>query len=114
MAVLLVAAYTQDARVTLRNAVAAHDETVIRRFGRAVLLRETMFGAFLACRLRAEHGTAVQVERTAPFLDGTAVPERVRKAADAYADREARTTPYRAFAAGTSHPDLSEMKDTEL
>lgn len=111
---LLIAAYSQDARVTLRNAVAAHDESVVRRFGRAVLLRETMFGAFLACRLRAEHGTAIQVERTIPFLDAADVPEAVRLAAEAYADRDVRTTPYSAFAAGTSHPDLNEMKDTEL
>lgn len=111
---LLVVAHSKDARIAVRNAAEAHEETVRRRFGRAVLLRETAFGAFLACRLRAEYGTAIQVEWTRPFIAEEGVPEGVREAARAYAQRESRTTPYRSFAAGTEHPDPDDMKETRL
>lgn len=107
-------AHSKDARIAVRNAAEAHEETVCRRFGRAVLLRETAFGAFLACRLRAEYGTAIQVEWTRPFVAEAEVPAAVRAAARAYAERETRTTPYRSFAAGTEHPDPEAMKETEL
>lgn len=114
MVVLLVVAHSKEARIAVRNAVNAHEEAVHRRFGRAVLLRETVFGAFLACRLRAEYGTAIQVERTRPFVAEELVSDTVREAALAYAERESRTTPYRAFAAGTDHPSPDAMKDAEL
>lgn len=111
---LLVVAHSTAARTTLRNAVTAHEETVVRRFGRAVLLEESGLGAFLACRLRAEHGTAVQVERTEPLVAERDVPADVRRAARAYADRESRPTPYTAFAAGTDHPDPETLRSREI
>lgn len=111
---LLVAAHSEEARVSLRNALAAHEGTVVRRFGRAVLLRETAFAAFIACRLRTEHGTAIQVEQTEPFVAAERVPAAVQSAATAYAERDVRTTPYSAFAADTAHPDPDEMKETDL
>jgi len=112
--VLLVVTYSRSARQTLRNACEAHEETVVRRFGRAALLEESEFGAFLALRLRAEYGVDVQVERTEPLNEFEAVPERVREAARAYADRERASTPYAKFASGEEHPDPTAMKDREL
>lgn len=111
---LLVIGYSRAARQTLRNVCDAHDETVVRRFGRAVLLRDTELGAFLACRLRAKHGGDVQVERTRAFNEFRDAPDDVREAAEAYEDRDDASTPYRKFAAGTDHPDPGEMRDTEL
>ena len=111
---LLVVTYSRAARQTLRNACAAHEETVVRRFGRVVLFEETEFGAFLALRLRAEYGVDVQVERTAPLNEFEAVPDSVREAAQAYADREHASTPYAKFAAGDDYPDPGAMKDREL
>jgi hypothetical protein len=111
---LLVAAHSEGARVSLRNALAAHEETVVRRFGRAVLLQETAFAGFIACRLRAEYGTAIQVERTEPFVAAEWLSESVQSAATAYANREVRTTPYSAFAADTAHPDPDEMKEIDI
>lgn len=111
---LLVVTYSREARQTLRNVCSAHEETVVRRFGRAVLLEETEFGAFLALRLRSKHGQDVQIERTEPFNEFEAVPEAVREAARAYEDRDAASTPYRSFAAGTDHPDPEKLQDTEL
>jgi len=110
--VLLVIAYSRAARQTLRNACEAHPETVRRRFGRAVLLEETEFGAFLGLRLRAEY--EVQVERTAPLNEYADVPERVREAAEAYADRETASTPYAKFASGEEYPDPEELRNAEL
>ena len=111
---LLVVTYSRRARETLRNACRAHEETVVRRFGRAALLRETEYGAFLACRLRERHAADVQVERTEPFNEFEAVPEAVRAAAAAYERRDSPSTPYDRFAAGTDHPRSSEMREREL
>lgn len=111
---LLIAAHSDSARTTLRNAVESHPSVVIRRFGRAVLLEETEFSAFLACRLRTEFGTAVQIEQTAPFLPDRDIPEDVQAAATAFAERTNPSTPYHSFAAGTAHPSLAELKDRQL
>lgn len=86
----------------------------MRRFGRAALLRETEYGAFLACRLRERHPGDVQVERTEPFNEFDDVPDAVREAAVAYARRDSPHTPYDRFAAGTDHPKASEMRGSEL
>jgi hypothetical protein len=112
--VLLVVTYSRAARTTLRNVCASHEETVVRRFGRAALLRETEFGAFLALRLREKHGGDVQIERTAPLNEFETVPDRVREAATAYEDRETASTPYAAFATGRDHPAPETMRDAEL
>lgn len=87
---------------------------MVRRFGRAVLLRETEYAAFIACRLRERFGTAVEVERTEPLNEYRDVPARVREAAAAYEARDSPSTPYSKFAAGTAHPDPEEMRDAEL
>jgi hypothetical protein len=112
--VLLAITYSREARQTLRNVCDAHAETVVRRFGRAALLRETAFGAFVACRLLAKHGGDVQIECTRPFNEYDDVPEDVRRAAAAYEDRDAKSTPYAKFAAGTDHPDPDALRDREL
>ena len=111
---LLVVTYSRASRTTLRNACAAHEETVVRRFGRAALLRETEFGAFLALRLREKHDDDVQVERTAPLNEYDDVPTDVREAATAYENREAASTPYTAFASGRDHPAPERMRDADL
>lgn len=111
---LLVVVYSRSARQTLRNVCNAHPETVVRRFGRAVLLEETEFGAFLALRLRAKHGGDVQIERTRPLNEFAAVPDAVREAAAAYEAREEPSTPYAKFAAGTDHPTPEAMRESEL
>ena len=86
----------------------------MRRFGRAALLRETEYGAFLTCRLRERHAGDVQVERTEPFNEFADVPDEVREAAAAYAGRDSPHTPYDRFAAGTDLPEASEMRGREL
>ena len=106
--------YSRAARTALRNTCRAHEGAVVRRFGRAALLEATEFGAFLALRLRETHPDDVQVERTRPLNEFEAVPERVRRAATAYADRDQPHTPYERFARGTSHPDPSTMRRREL
>lgn len=111
---LLVLTYSQAARQALRNACRTHEDTVVRRFGRAALFAETEFGAFLALRLRAEHGGDVQVERTRPLNEFAEVTDAVREAAEAYADRDHASTPYDKFAAGTAHPATASLKDSEL
>lgn len=111
---LLAITYTQPARQALRNACNAHEEVVVRRFGRAALFAETEFGAFQVLRLREQFGGAVQVERTRQFNEFAAVPERVRSAAAAYADREAAAVPYEKFAAGTDHPSPATLKGADL
>ncbi|MFB6135930.1 MAG: hypothetical protein ABEJ04_04145 [Halobacteriaceae archaeon] len=111
---LLVIAHSKAARQAVRNACNGHPDAVVRRFGRAVLFEATEFGAFLALRLRAEHGGDVQVERTVPFNEFRDVPEDVRAAAEAYADRDHANTPYERFAAGTDHPDPAEMRGADL
>jgi hypothetical protein len=112
--VLLVVTYSRAARETLRNACRTHDDAVVRRFGRAALLEETEFGAFLACRLREKHAGDVQIERTEPFNEYADVPDAVREAAAAYEARESKSTPYDKFAAGTDHPDPAAMRARDL
>jgi hypothetical protein len=112
--VLLVIAYSREARQTLRNVCRAHGETVIRQAGRVALLAETEFGAFQALRLRAKHGVEVQVERTEPFNEFEGVHEGVREAAQAYEAREEPATPYAAFASGRDLPSKAEMQEREL
>lgn len=111
---LLVVTYSRAARRSLRNAVRTHEECVVRRLGRAALFEETELGAFLSLKLRAEHGLDVQIERTRPLEPSEDVPEAVRTAATAYADREHPSTPYAKFAVGTPHPGISEMRNEEL
>jgi len=110
----LVVTYSEAARTGLRNLCRHHEEPVVRRFGRAALLEATEYAAFLAVRLRESHGGAVQIERTEPFNEFVALDEAVREAAVAYADREAKSTPYVAFAAGSDHPDPEVMRGEEL
>ena len=111
---LLVATYSREARTSLRNVCRSHEETTVRRFGRAALLAETEFGAFLALRLREKHGADVQLQRTEPLNEYESVPESVREAAAAYEAREQPSTPYARFANGTGHPDPAAMRGREL
>lgn len=111
---LLIVTYSAAARTALRNVCRAHEDAVVRRFGRAALFEATEFGAFLALRLREKHGGDVQVERTVPFNEFEAVPEAVRAAATAYEDRDEKATPYASFAAGTDHPAPEALRDAEL
>lgn len=111
---LLVVTYSKAARGTLRNVCRTHDETVVRRFGRAALFDETEFGAFLALRLREKHGGDVQIERTEPLNEFAAVDADVRDAAEAYENRETPSTPYDKFAAGTDHPDPATLRNRDL
>jgi hypothetical protein len=110
----LVVTYSQAARTSLRNVVRTHESTVVRRFGRAALLAETEWGAFLALRLAEKHGSDVQIERTAPLNEYTEVPDRVREAARAYEARDSPNTPYDRFASGTDHPPSEELQTREL
>lgn len=111
---LLVVTYSRGARGTLRNVCRTHEDTIVRRFGRAALFEATHLGAFLALRLREKHGPDVQIERTRPFNEFADVPERIRDAAAAYERRESPSTPYPKFAVGTEHPALTEMREGEL
>lgn len=111
---LLVVTYSRAARTTLRNVRRTHETAVVRGLGRAALFEETELGAFLALRLRAKHGDDVQIERTRPFNEFSAVRDEVRAAAEAYEDRETPSTPYAKFAAGTDHPDPDAMRDVDL
>ncbi|MFB6146237.1 MAG: hypothetical protein ABEJ08_00940 [Halobacteriaceae archaeon] len=111
---LLVVAHSKAARQSVRNACNAHEDVVVWRFGRAVLFEETAFGAFLAQRFRHEFDSDVQVERTLPFNEFRSVPEDVREAAAAYADRADANTPYAKFAAGTEHPSPAALRDRDL
>jgi hypothetical protein len=112
--VLLVVTYSQAARTSLRNVCRTHEESVVRRFGRAALFEETEHGAFLALRLREKHPEDVQLERTEPFNEFRDVPEAVRSAVQAYEARERPSTPYEKFAAGASHPSPSALKRRKL
>lgn len=114
MVVLLVVTYSSSARTGLRNLCRRHEGSVVRRFGRAALLDATEYAAFLALRLREAYGGDVQIERTEPFNEFAALDESIREAASAYADRDAKSTPYTAFAAGTEHPDPDAMRGEEL
>ncbi|SNR49033.1 DUF7855 family protein [Halorubrum vacuolatum] len=111
---LLVVTYSTSARTGLRNTCRAHEDHVVRRFGRAALFEATAFGAFLALRLQETYGADVQIERTEPFNEFTDVDEAVVDAARAYANRETKATPYAAFAAGTEYPDPDELKGRKL
>ncbi|MEF8851538.1 MAG: hypothetical protein V5A28_03825 [Haloarculaceae archaeon] len=111
---LLVVTYSREARGSLRNVCRTHEGAVVRRFGRVALLRETAFAAFQALRLRAKHGTDVQIERTEPFNEFEAVDDSVREAARAYEDRDEPSLPYATFAARTDHPDPEALRETEL
>lgn len=111
---ILVVIYSVGARQTLRNVCEAHEDTVVRRFGRAALFRETQFGAFLALRLREKHGCDVQIERTRPFNEFLAVPDSVRAAARAYEDRSTPSTSYAKFQRHTEHPAPGELREREL
>jgi hypothetical protein len=112
--VLLVIAYSRTARGTLRNVTRAHEDCVIRHFGRVALLEATEFGAFQALRLREKHGSEVQVEVTEPFNEFDRVREGVRRAARAYENREEPATPYAKFAAGRDLPNPEAMRGREL
>lgn len=111
---LLVVTYSVAARGTLRNLVRAHPDAVVRRFGRAVLLRETELGALLALRLRERHPEAVQLELTRPLNEYADVPERVREAAEAFEDRAHPNTTYANFVAESDHPPIEDLRDVEL
>lgn len=111
---MLVVTYSTVSRETLRNVCRTHEDTVVRRFGRAALFDETAFGALLALRLRAKHGDDVQIERTEPFNEFVAVDDDVREAAVAYENRPHPSTPYDKFAAGTDHPDSETLRECEL
>ncbi len=111
---LLVIAYSSAARQKLRNTERAYPEVFRRRLGRVGLLAETQLGAFLALRLRERLGADVQLARTEPFNEFQDVPEPVREAAVAYANRETATTPYTKFAAGTDHPSVETLRDRDL
>ena len=111
---LLVVTYSRAARRSLRNVARAHEETVVRRFGRAALFEATEFGAFLALRLREKHASAVQVERTRPFNEFESLDEDVRAAAEAYENRAEQATPYAKFASGRDLPSKERMRGREL
>lgn len=111
---LLVVTYSESARTSLRNVCRTHEESVIRRLGRAALLAETYHGAFLSLRLREKHPDDVQVERTEPFNEFRDVPEAVRTAARAYEQRAKPSTAYEKFAVDTAHPSPAELKRQEL
>jgi len=112
--VLLVIAYSREARATLRNVCRAHEESVVRQFGRAALFEETELGAFQAVRLREKHGVEVQIERTEPFNEFASVRESVREAAVAYENRDEPATPYASFAAGRDLPSKADMRGEKL
>jgi hypothetical protein len=112
--VLLVVTYSQAARTSLRNVCRTHEETIVRRFGRAALLEETEHGAFLALRLCEKHADDVQIERTEPFNEFRDVPDGVRAAAEAYENRANTNTAYAKFVVDTPHPSASELKQREL
>lgn len=111
---LLVVTYSRAARSSLRNVCRAHDDTVVQRFGRAALLAETAFGAFLALRLREKHDADVQIESTTPLNEFVDVADDVREAAAAYEARERTSTPYTKFAVGTDHPSPESLRTREL
>lgn len=111
---MLVIAYSSAARQQMRNLERAYEDVFVRRFGRTALLVETELGALLGLRLRERHGPDVQLARTEPLNEFAAVPARVREAAQAYADRDQRSTPYDKFVAGTRHPSVETLRGQEL
>lgn len=111
---LLVVTYSRNARNSLRNVCRTHEESVVRRFGRAALFEPTEHGAFLGLRLREKHSGDVQLEWTEPFNEFQDVPETVRSAAEAYEDRANGNVPYAKFAVDSPHPTPSELRAREL
>jgi hypothetical protein len=111
---ILVATFSRAARQALRNACRAHEDAVVRRFGRAALFEPTAFGAFLGLRLRERHGGDVLVERTAPLNEFDEELAGARAAAAAYESRESTSTPYAKFVAGRELPSKAAMRDQEL
>lgn len=111
---LLVVAHAKAARQDLRNACTRHPESVVRRFGRAVLLTETELGAFLALSLHERHGADVQLERTRPLDPPRAIPDRVHEAVTAYADRAHPNIPYATIAARDDLPTTADLHGTDL
>lgn len=111
---LLVVTYAAEARTSLRNVCRTHEETVVRQFGRAALLKATEHGAFLGLWLREKHPDDVQLERTAAFNEFRDVREPVRVAAEAYANRSETHTPYAKFAVDSPHPEPSTLREQEL
>lgn len=109
----MVVAHSRPARRDLRNVCRAHEDCVVRQFGRAALLSWTEFAAFQALRLYEKHGIDVQLERVVPFEPADA-PDDVRAAARAYEDRDAPSTPYARFASGRDLPAPDEMRGTDL
>lgn len=112
--VLLVISYSRGARQSLRNICRAHEDCVVRQFGRVALFEETEFGAFQVLRLWEKHGEEIQIERTQPFNEFVAVRPAVREAATAYEERETPSLPYEAFASDTDLPSPDAMKQNEL
>ena len=110
---LLVVAHSRAARRDLRNVCRSHEDSVVRRFGRAALLDATEFAAFQALRLREKHDLAVQIERVTPF-EPTDVPAHVSRAAAAYEQRDEPAVPYARYAAGRDLPAPSTMRGEEL
>ncbi|AUG46032.1 hypothetical protein BVU17_00245 [Haloarcula taiwanensis] len=110
---LLVVTYSRPARRDLRNVCRAHEDCVVRQFGRAALFSGTEFGAFQALRLHEKHGLDVQIERVEPF-EPTDVPKHVREAARRYEAREQPATPYERFASGRDLPDPDQLRGVNL
>lgn len=110
---LLVVTYSRAARTSLRNVRRAHEDCVVRWFGRAALFEATERGAFLALRLREKHPGEVGIERTEPFNEFE-LRDVVREAVADYAANAHPNTPYDRFAAGTDHPSLDELADRDL
>ena len=111
---LLVIAYSRRARQTLRNVCRAHEEIVVRQFGRVALLEETEFGSFQALRLQEKHGEAIQIEVTNSFDATEMVRPAIREAAVAYESRENSSVPYDRFRTGTDYPSATTMKEQML
>jgi len=111
--VLLVVTYSRAARRDLRNACRAHEDCVVRQFGRAALFAGTEFGAFQALRLHEKHDLDVQIEHVEPF-EPTDAPEHIREAAKRYEAREEPATPYERFASGRDLPDPDQLRCVDL
>ncbi|WP_372910516.1 hypothetical protein [Salinigranum sp.] len=111
---LLVVTYSRAARTSLRNVCRTHEETVVRRFGRAALLDDTHHGAFLALRLAEKHDADVHVELTRPLNEFADVPDEIRAAARAYESRDSPSTPYHAFVRDTDYPSPSTLRERQL
>jgi len=111
--VLLVVTYSRAARRTLRNVCSAHEESVVRQFGRAAMFEATELSAFHALRMQEKHGLDVEIDRVERF-EPASVPESVRDAATAYENRDTPSLPYRQFASGRDHPDPASMRGEPL